>query len=213
MPKSNAQVRQESFAVEQGRQPEDQGDHSSLPRGQAVRARLLTAAAELISEIGWTAVSTRVLAERAGVGPGLVHYHFDSLQALLRQAVMTQMHQVLGEATAQLANAEDIAAAMQAMTAGLDEYVGGDESARLLVEAYLAATRDPELHEQMSTVMLGLRAEVSGALADAGHPRPEAAAALVLAAMDGLVLQRGLDPELRYADVAPLLGDLLRTET
>lgn len=123
MPKSNAQVRRESFAVEQGRQPEDQGDHSSLPRGQAVRARLLTAAAELISEIGWTAVSTRVLAERAGVGPGLVHYHFDSLQALLRQAVMTQMHQVLGEATAQLANAEDIAAAMQAMTAGLDEYV------------------------------------------------------------------------------------------
>lgn len=38
-------------------------------RGQEVRQRLLRAAIELIGERGWSAVSTRVLAERAGVTP------------------------------------------------------------------------------------------------------------------------------------------------
>lgn len=47
-------------------------------RGREVPQRLLAAAAELIPERGWTAVSTRVLAERAGVTPSVVHYHFSS---------------------------------------------------------------------------------------------------------------------------------------
>jgi AcrR family transcriptional regulator len=49
-------------------------------QGQEVRLRLLTAAAELIPERGWSAVSTRILAERAGVTPSVVHYHFSSIQ-------------------------------------------------------------------------------------------------------------------------------------
>ncbi|MGH3825157.1 MAG: helix-turn-helix domain-containing protein [Pseudonocardiaceae bacterium] len=50
-------------------------------RGRDVRLQLLSTAAQLITELGWAAVSTRILAERAGVTPGLVHYHFTSLQA------------------------------------------------------------------------------------------------------------------------------------
>jgi len=53
---------------------------TSAERGQAVRRRLLDAAAELIPELGWSGVSTRVLAERAAVTPGMVHYHFASLR-------------------------------------------------------------------------------------------------------------------------------------
>lgn len=40
-------------------------------RGQDVRRRLRVAA-ELIPERGWAAVSTRVLADRAGVTPSVV---------------------------------------------------------------------------------------------------------------------------------------------
>ena len=147
MPKSDAQVRNATFAVGQRSEPQNQGDHPMLTRGEAVRARLLDAAADLIGEIGWTAVSTRTLAERAGVGPGLVHYHFDSLQALLRRAVMDRMHQVLGEASTAMAGTEDVADALVALTAGLEEYVGDGASARLLIEAYLAATsaRSPSI--------------------------------------------------------------------
>lgn len=194
MPKSNAQV---------------QGDRSAVVRGRAVRTQLLAAAAELISEIGWNAVSTRNLAERAGVGPGLVHYHFDSLQALLRQAALAEMRLVLEEVNTVIAAADGPAAALDAMLAALEGYTGEDRSSLLMIEAYLAATRDPELHSQIAELMLGWRTRMSATLTQSGHPQPEAAAALLLAALDGLVLQQGLDPDLRLPDLAPLLRTLL----
>ncbi|MGH3673909.1 MAG: TetR/AcrR family transcriptional regulator, partial [Pseudonocardiaceae bacterium] len=39
---------------------------TAAERGREVRLRLLGSAAELIAERGWTGVSTRILAERAG---------------------------------------------------------------------------------------------------------------------------------------------------
>lgn len=68
---------------------------TAADRGGEVRLQLLSAAAELIAELGWTAVSTRILAERAGVTPGLVHYHFPSLQALLRDAALGMISDLL----------------------------------------------------------------------------------------------------------------------
>ena len=198
MPKSNAQ---------------DQGDRSAVGRGHAVRTRLLAAAADLIGEIGWNAVSTRNLAERAGVGPGLVHYHFDSLHALLRQAALTEMRRVLDEASAAVAEGGDLAGGLAAMLSQLDDYTGADPSSLLVIEAYLAATRDPQLHTQMAELMLGWRTSMSEALAGAGHPSPDAAAALLLAVLDGLFLQKGLDPDLSHTEVAPLLRQILQPET
>ena len=72
-------------------------DQTTSARGRAVRAELLAAAADLIPEVGWTAVSARMLAERAGVAAGLVHYHFAGLPALLRDAALTRMRVVVDE--------------------------------------------------------------------------------------------------------------------
>ena len=44
--------------------------HSAAEQGQLTRARLMDAAAELIAERGWGAVTTRIVAERAGLRPG-----------------------------------------------------------------------------------------------------------------------------------------------
>jgi AcrR family transcriptional regulator len=65
-------------------------------RGEAVRRRLPAAALELVPERGWPAVSTRVIAERAGVTPSVVHYHFASVQALLVEAVLGAMQGMAG---------------------------------------------------------------------------------------------------------------------
>ena len=192
---------------------QDPGNRSAVGRGHAVRTRLLTAAADLIGEIGWNAVSTRNLADRAGVGPGLVHYHFDSLQALLRQAALAEMRHVLEEVNTAVAEAGDLAEGLDAMLSQLDDYTGADPSSRLVIEAYLAATRDSELHTQMAEVMLGWRAAMSEALGAARHPHPDAAAALLLAALDGLFLQKGLDPDLSHTALAPLLRQLIQPET
>lgn len=66
--------------------------------GLQVRERLLSTAIELVPERGWSAVSTRILAERAGVSPSVVHYHFSSMPALLGEAVVTAMRGMLAEA-------------------------------------------------------------------------------------------------------------------
>jgi len=68
---------------------------TAAERGREVRQRLLRVAVELIPELGWSAVSTRILAQRAGLAPGLVHYHFQSLQALLRDASLASMREAL----------------------------------------------------------------------------------------------------------------------
>ena len=49
----------------------------------ATRRRIEAAAVALVAERGWDAATTRAVAERAGVNRGLVHYHFESIDALL----------------------------------------------------------------------------------------------------------------------------------
>src|SRR5688572_20176747 len=59
------------------------GDEGS---GQGTRDRLLDAAVQLITEVGRGAVTTRKIADRAGVPFGVVHYHFSSVPDLLIDA-------------------------------------------------------------------------------------------------------------------------------
>ncbi|MEU6249631.1 TetR/AcrR family transcriptional regulator [Glycomyces sp. NPDC047010] len=178
---------------------------TNAERGTAARTKLLAAAGELIGEIGWNAVSTRVLAERADMRPGLVHYHFESLQALLRQAALEAMEGMLAGTAELLTATDDPADAVDAMLAELDRYTGADPASLLFIEAYLAATRDPVLHERMQALVHRFRGGVAAALARTGHPAPEAAAVLVMAVFDGFLLHKGLDPALSAASIAPLL--------
>lgn len=182
---------------------------TSAERGRVVRARLLGTAAELIGEIGWNAVTTRRLAERAGIRPGLVHYHFDSLQSLLRDAAMAEMRRVLAQFDIPSGDGVDVGDQADALISHLDVFDGTDRSSMLLVEAYLAATRDPLLRVQMREVVTSFRDTLSETLALAGNPSPDAAALVTLAALDGFILQKGLDPELSTGDAAALLSRII----
>lgn len=181
---------------------------TNAARGREVRERLLTAARELIAEVGWSGVSTRVLAERAGVRYGLVHYHFESLQALLRQATLEAMADMLDGTAALLSEAVSPADGVEAMLTELDRYNGSDPASLLFVEGYLAATRDEELHARMGELVARFRTALTTSFADAGHRSPDAAARLVMAVFDGFVLHKGLDPELTGDRIAPLLRTL-----
>ncbi|MET9269018.1 TetR family transcriptional regulator [Kribbella sp. NPDC003557] len=162
-------------------------------QGQEVRQRLLTAAAELIPERGWSAVSTRILAERAGVTPSVVHYHFASVQEVLTEAVITTMRQVV-EAT-DFTAAPTPAAAVDAMLAAVEQYDGTDPMSLLFVEAYLAATRDERLRAQIATVVTEFRTRLADWLAIHQVDDPAATAAVLAATVDGLLLHRALGPE------------------
>lgn len=58
----------------------------SEARQQATVA-LLDAAENLLYEVGYGGVTTRAVAESAGVNPGLVHYYFGSMEELMTQTL------------------------------------------------------------------------------------------------------------------------------
>lgn len=182
---------------------------TAADRGREVRQRLLAAAVELIAERGWTAVSTRVVAERAGVGAGLVHYHFASVQALLRAAAVGAMRETATMLDPVLAQARTPAEAVTMLVSALDAYTGDDPMSVLFVETYLAASRDPELREAVAGVIAEFRTQLAAWLGRHGVPEPDATAAVLGSAVDGLVMQRALDPTLTAAMVTPVLTRML----
>lgn len=184
---------------------------ASAERGDQVRKRLLDAAAELIPERGWTAVSTRAVAERAGLAAGLVHYHFGSVQALLSRAALVVMRRTAAEVDPLLAETRDPDDVVEALMGSLGSYTGTDPVSVLFVETYLAATRDPALRDGVAEVITQFRAGLATRLAELGVAEPEGTAAVLGAAMDGLVLQRALDPTLSAAAVRPVIRRALVT--
>lgn len=172
----------------------DVSESPAAARGQEVRRRLLAAAVELIPERGWTAVSTRVLAERAGVTPSVVHYHFPSLSALLRDAVVVAMREVLAVADPALSSARSPGELVDTLLGSVEQYTGADPLSLLFIEAALAAARDETLRAGMGEVVAGFQQRLTRALDEHGVPAAEATAAVLAAAVDGLLLHRSLAP-------------------
>lgn len=182
---------------------------TAADRGQEVRGRLLEAAAQLIAERGWTAVSTRTVAERAGVTPGLVHYHFASVQELLSRAAVAALRRTsaqLGPVLAQARSAQELA---DTLVASLDAFTGADPLSVLFVETYLAATRDPALRADVAQVLTALRADLATRLHELGVADAGDTATVLGAALDGLVLHRALDPAVSADSVRTVLHRLL----
>lgn len=182
---------------------------TAAERGREVRTRLLGAAAELIAERGWAAVSTRMLAERAGVAAGLVHYHFASLQALLTEAALGVLREAAGALAPLLDRAETPADAVALLMAALDDYTGTDPVSTVFAETYLAATRDPGLRDAVAGVVADFRDRLASWLRTRGVAAPRDTAAVLAAAVDGVLLHRALDPGMTAATVTPILDRIL----
>ncbi|MFI9649239.1 TetR/AcrR family transcriptional regulator [Streptomyces sp. NPDC052040] len=60
---------------------------STKERTADSRERILTAACEVIAEIGFEKIRMRMVAERAGVSTALLHYHFDTREKLFTEAM------------------------------------------------------------------------------------------------------------------------------
>ena len=169
-------------------------------KGEQRRAALVEAAAQLLLEQGFSALSHRAVAARAGLPLAATTYYFATLDTL-RVAAAGQV------ATAHLVE-------MRARVAGLPERpVGAAAAARTLVrlvlpadrdrgtltafyERYLDAGRAPALQSVVARWNGQIRSQLKVALARLGH---DADPALVLAVVDGLALtalaEGAADPE------------------
>jgi AcrR family transcriptional regulator len=170
----------------------------------------MTAAAELIAELGWGRVTTRAVAARAGLPHGSVSYHFRGKQELLTEAALHAFQQAIPIGSFEaLETVDDLIGVIAAELApdALDPVLS-----RLMLEAMREAERDSALRERMGA-MLGayrkvmidtVRADQDRGAVFGGAPS-DAIATLLGAVGDGLLLHALLDPDL---DVAAALDAL-----
>jgi DNA-binding transcriptional regulator YbjK len=171
------------------------------PRGEQRRAALVRAAADLLLEGGFGAVSHRAVAGRAGVALAATTYYFSSLDDLLLAATEQLAAGWLEHARGELGRlpvALDDAQLARALVGTV--LVGADEQVVTMYERYLRAGRHPHLRPAVTAY----GAELDAVLLDVlRRARPLASADDVrplLAVVDGTAvraLAEGDDPRLR----------------
>ncbi|WFE33525.1 TetR/AcrR family transcriptional regulator [Micromonospora sp. WMMD975] len=175
-------------------------------RGQRTREALCSATVALVAEVGWGNVTTRLVADRAGVPVGAVHYHFRSLSELLIEACTPVLWQLIDEVRAGLGSTADLETGLDWFVTSLTGYAGDPTALRLPSEIFLAATRNESLGARIDEAIRTFREVVTAWLDRCGHGADaEAAATVLAAAMDGLLLYRAVGVAVEPAALAGIL--------
>lgn len=189
----------------------------------ATRERLLDAAAELIAELGWTAVTSRAVAERASVNNGVVHYHFGSMDTLRRAATSHATDRLMHDALEWFVAAPTAIDGYSALLSAVGHLDASQAPTAVLLEAMLHAPRDPEVRTLIAGMIAPFRNALEDKLradVDAGRVRGDVdvhGTAIALAALiDGLMLHAMVDPQVAVdravAAVSGLLADPGKTQ-
>jgi TetR/AcrR family transcriptional regulator len=164
---------------------------AKAPRAET-EDRFLDAAERLLAESGHAAITTRRLAEEAGVNHGLVHYYFGSIENLLVRVLERFTERLIERQRRMYASdapfIEKWRTAMHYLDADRDYQ-------RIWYELQALSWSRPELRERVAHVTAEWRAVLREALAEPlrryGLPIPlEALVALVVTFNEGMILER-----------------------
>jgi AcrR family transcriptional regulator len=162
-------------------------------RKAETRARIITAARELIAQGGYVAASVAAVADRAGVAVGTVYRHFHSKSALFAE-VFREASQHEADAMRASLEASPDAPATERLGAGFETFARRALRGRRLAWALLAEPVDPAVEAERLELRRNYRDMIAAVIAD-GVARgelpaqdPEAtAAALVGAAAESML--------------------------
>ncbi len=182
----------------------------------ATRERLLHAAVELMAEVGVDRVRTRSIAERAGVNPALVHYHFGSVSALVMEAAQDALLRTLGPAIEAFRSGETIRDSIRAILRWIDRHGEDAPGSTILAEAMVKATQNASFRRwatRASRRFRGVILDRLRAARETGELDPAldlpATSILLAAALDGLLFHRLVDSTLDVMQVAGPLEAML----
>jgi AcrR family transcriptional regulator len=157
------------------------------------RERILDAAVKLIAREGIDDVRIARIAMAAGVSASLLHYHFDSREALLAEA-LEHSYEIAGNARLSVPDDEP-APATRRLAAMIDQCLPLDEELRddwvLWVELWLRAVRHPEMRPTAARLYARMHTWFADAIVEgvaAGEftaADPERTADRLLALIDG----------------------------
>ncbi len=165
--------------------------------------RLLAAAQRLLSSGGFEALKLSAIAREAGESKASIGYHFGNKAGLVTALVDSLAHDANRSLIEETGRLPQGAQRVHALIDGETRIAADAESFMAFFEVLPHALREPDLRERVAALYDGYRETVTRCL-DAGHAasavRLRPFAMLMIAIVDGLAIQHGLDPE--GADVA-----------
>ena len=160
--------------------------------------RLLAAAQRLLTSGGFEALKLSAIARAAGESKASIGYHFGNKAGLVTALVDSFAHDAnrgLIEDTGELPRGEE---RIHALIDGETRIAADAESYQSFFEVLPHALRDEDLRERVAALYDGYRETVLRCL-DAADPAAKEQlrpfAMLMIAIVDGLAIQHGLDPE------------------
>jgi Transcriptional regulator len=161
---------------------------------QSTDEALLDAAERLLVEIGYARLTTRRLAQEAGVNQGLVHYHFGSMENLLVRVLERFTGRLIERQRAMYAaDVPFLEKWRQAMGFLDDDFSSGYQ--KVWFELQAVAWNRPELRDQVARVTDEWREVLTEAFEQARREHAidiplEALVALVATFNQGMILER-----------------------
>lgn len=182
--------------------------NSRRDAAHAMRVRLISAAIDQLADEGMRGLTHRRVEQRAEVSQGLVKHHFGSLEGLIEAVVEHMAELELGAVMEVTPEQQAIAAATgevplevwRAARRAYAEIAARPDLVRARFELYLHASRHPPLQD---IIRRGRERFVDAAAASLPCTDPRAAARMVLALMNGLLLHQLSAPEETVDELAP----------
>jgi AcrR family transcriptional regulator len=191
---------------------------------QTTRERIVAAAYRVLSEQGSHATSIKEIAKAAGVAPGLVHYYFTSKEQLLLEVTRDCCRLYREEMSALVLPDDPIARTRALLDFSKRRGLASPDWYRLLVDLDALALRDDALAREVAALRREIREHVASLVADVEDalalrlgPTRDALAAVLMTSVDGLIVQRLIDPtfdiDAGFVAVEQLLIALLEQAT
>jgi AcrR family transcriptional regulator len=181
--------------------------------------RLIDAARRVLGEKGYDAATVREIALAAAVPQGLIHYYFGGKEGLLAAVLMREAFEYREEQARRGSGARSQAEAVHGALERRKRRVGDDPRwHRLRYELFALGLRSPAMAKPLASLLHVGRDAIAALLERVGGPRQRdntALAAVVLACVDGLALQKladptGFDLDAAYAAFEQLLKEGLK---
>lgn len=122
-----------------------------------IHERLLNAAAEVFAEHGYAGARVQQIAGRAGLTTGAMYNRYSGKSALLNEALDQYTDDLLIDLAAANLSATDVLAALGSNLLEQDD----DRKTMLLLEAFVAARREPDIAERLRPRMADDRARMA----------------------------------------------------
>jgi AcrR family transcriptional regulator len=165
--------------------------------------RILAAAQRLLARGGFEALKLSAIAQEAGESKASIGYHFGNKAGLVTALVDALTHEANRGLIADTAVVPTGEARVHALIDGETRIIGDAQAFQSFFDIVPHALREPDLRERVAALYDGYRETVLRCLDEKDEEerrRLRPFATLMIAIVDGLALQHGLDPD--GADVA-----------